>query len=343
MRLLTLCLFSLLLAGCQPILVTPGQDSVSYQASPTPELEASQLCPACDTLQGTETIEALTQSAVPTSTPTPQVLPPTPSVTPAPACAPSFAEYCIENGTFFFDRPVSPEYNQLIDASYRYASTQNGRFDVHHGVEFYNPSGTPVLAVAGGQVVFAGDDLQQAEALFPRFYGNYIILAHATSLGEMYSLYAHLSRILVQVGEHVSPGQVIGEVGASGAAIGSHLHLEIRIANNYFGVRNPYLWLKPLPGTGVLAGQIVDLNQPILKGTVRIQRMENGQISPYAAPPAMEIYPLEMQDLSDGENFALGDLPAGQYRLTYLYKGRVYERYVWVEAGMLTRVQILLD
>ena len=55
-------------------------------------------------------------------------------------------------------RPIGPDDNQKVDVSYRYGSTANGRYDIHHGVELNNPSGTPVLAAADGVVVVAGED-----------------------------------------------------------------------------------------------------------------------------------------------------------------------------------------
>jgi murein DD-endopeptidase MepM/ murein hydrolase activator NlpD len=56
--------------------------------------------------------------------------------------------------------------------------------------------------------------------------GNYVIITHANN---MQSLYAHLSKIRVETGKTVQTGTVIGEVGATGAATGPHLHFEIRV------------------------------------------------------------------------------------------------------------------
>ncbi len=312
--------FSLLLAGCQPLQAPPSQVFVTPSLVPTSQPTVQATLPA-----------TLSPTIEPTATQTPVL------------CEPSQTEYCIEDGHFIFERPIGLDDNPYIDGTYRYASTQGGNREAHHGVELVNASGTPVLAAADGLVVFAGNDSQVATVDILNFYGNYVILKHQTEYGELFTLYAHLSALSVQTGQTIVAGQEIGLVGATGAAIGSHLHFEVRVTNGYDGTRNPALWLKPLNGTGVLAGTIFDRNNPLIKGSVRIQRMENGKISEQVPPQPMDIYPLEMESLSDGENFAIGDLAAGEYRLTFLYNGSVYERFVIIETGKLTRVEIELQ
>ncbi len=85
------------------------------------------------------------------------------------------------------------------------------------------------------------------------FYGNVIIIRHAN---ELYTLYAHLSNIFVKEGDKVSAGDMIGEVGDTGGATGSHLHFEVRKGGDgtdYFSTQNPELWLIPHEGTGTLS------------------------------------------------------------------------------------------
>ncbi len=250
------------------------------------------------------------------------------------------ADFCLATAhTFPLSRPVPVK----IDATYRFASTQRGDREVHHGVELVAASGTPVLAAAEGRVAFAGDDLKEQVAPWPGFYGNYVVLEHQLTGQTLFTLYGHLSKIEVQAGQKVVLGQKIGEVGASGSAIGSHLHFEVRPGQNeYDRVRNPELWLEPLPGSGALAGWIFDPNNSKLCGAVRIQRMENNKIVDTPAYQSMDIYPPEMT-AENGENFALSDLPAGQYRLTFLYNNTVYERFIEIETGILTFVTIILD
>jgi murein DD-endopeptidase MepM/ murein hydrolase activator NlpD len=87
--------------------------------------------------------------------------------------------------------------------------------EIHRGVDLYVPSGTPVRAMAGGRVRFAG---VQGD------YGNVVWIDHG---GAVLSVYAHLSELAVRTGDGVSDGEVIGRSGASGNASGPHLHFEV--------------------------------------------------------------------------------------------------------------------
>ncbi|MFJ5731117.1 aggregation-promoting factor C-terminal-like domain-containing protein [Streptomyces paradoxus] len=87
----------------------------------------------------------------------------------------------------------------------------------HTGLDFPAPTGTPVHAVADGQVTGAASGGP---------YGNHVIVSHG---GGLASLYAHLSKILTSVGKGVRQGQTIGNVGATGNVTGPHLHLEARL------------------------------------------------------------------------------------------------------------------
>jgi murein DD-endopeptidase MepM/ murein hydrolase activator NlpD len=90
---------------------------------------------------------------------------------------------------------------------------------MHEGIDIGAPQGSPVLAVATGTVEFAG--------WTEGGYGNLIEIRHAD--GSL-TRYAHLSRILIQVGAAVTQGQAIGEVGSTGRSTGPHLHFELRLA-----------------------------------------------------------------------------------------------------------------
>ncbi|MEA5466254.1 M23 family metallopeptidase [Leptothoe sp. PORK10 BA2] len=87
----------------------------------------------------------------------------------------------------------------------------------HAGTDVGAPLGTPVVATQAGQVSLA--DMAGG-------YGLMVVLRHQGNTLE--SRYAHLSRLLVQAGEWVEQGEVIGLVGSTGYSTGPHLHFELR-------------------------------------------------------------------------------------------------------------------
>ena len=91
-----------------------------------------------------------------------------------------------------------------MDATYRYGSTANGTREPHHGVEFPNQSGTPVYAAANGTVIFAGPDQEAIYSPWQNFYGNLVVIQHED---ELFTLYAHLSKIDVEAGRSFHGGQ----------------------------------------------------------------------------------------------------------------------------------------
>ena len=88
---------------------------------------------------------------------------------------------------------------------------------VHRGVDYAAPSGTPAYTVGDGIVEFAGAQ---------GGYGNVVIVRHGSNHS---TVYAHLSRIQVRKGQTVTQGQVIGAVGSTGWSTGPHLHFEFRV------------------------------------------------------------------------------------------------------------------
>jgi len=97
----------------------------------------------------------------------------------------------------------------------------NGASRFHGGIDVRAKYGQEVNSAGAGRVVFSGDQ---------RGYGTTVIVEHADGVQTRY---AHLSAALVQKGDAISAGQVLGRAGQSGRATGPHLHFEV-IAN---GVR----------------------------------------------------------------------------------------------------------
>ncbi|RUM70705.1 MAG: M23 family peptidase [Sulfurovum sp.] len=86
------------------------------------------------------------------------------------------------------------------------------RWKAHHGTDFGAKRGTPILAVADGEVIFSGR---------MGGYGNVIKIQHTD---EYMTLYAHQSRLKVKKGTFVKQGEIIGYVGSTGRSTGPHLH-----------------------------------------------------------------------------------------------------------------------
>jgi murein DD-endopeptidase MepM/ murein hydrolase activator NlpD len=108
----------------------------------------------------------------------------------------------------------------------------NGQRAFHEGIDFMAQLGTPIVAAAGGVVVYSE---------FHPQYGNMVEIDHGNGL---VSRYAHASKRLVGLGDVVLSGAKIAEVGKTGRATGTHLHFEVRQR----GVpQNPAQFLR-LPG-----------------------------------------------------------------------------------------------
>jgi peptidoglycan hydrolase-like protein with peptidoglycan-binding domain len=88
----------------------------------------------------------------------------------------------------------------------------------HAGIDLTAPAGTPVAAAAVGRVAWAGFRVGG--------WGLLVTIAHGDGIRTMY---AHLSRVDVRVGQRVSVGARVGRVGATGDANGPHLHFEVRV------------------------------------------------------------------------------------------------------------------
>lgn len=246
------------------------------------------------------------------------------------------------DAAFPLQRPIAAPGNEVIDPTYPFASTAGGTREPHHGVEFPNASGAPVLAAADGTVFFAGDDSAARFGPWTNFYGNLIVIEHPLPGGTIFTLYGHLSTINVLAGQTVRAGEKIGEVGATGAAIGSHLHFEVRReAQDYDSAQNPELWLTPLPGAGILAIRLVDGNGRFVDAPLSVQYFpEAGGAFTQAWQP--ETYPASMTAAGSWENALLGGLRPGRYRITFLWEGVWRERWVEVQAGKVTQAAFVM-
>lgn len=92
----------------------------------------------------------------------------------------------------------------------------NGRYHFHGGVDIAGNKGDPIAAFAAGTVEYIGEDDS---------YGLYLQIDHGNGVK---SFYAHCSKIVVTKGQKVALGEKVAEIGNTGSATGSHLHLELK-------------------------------------------------------------------------------------------------------------------
>lgn len=281
-----------------------------------------------------------TNTLPPTETPTPT---PTATNTPVPTATPTPARV----DHYMLNRPIARQGVDYVDRTYPYASTQYGAREVHLGVEFVNPRGTPVLAAAGGRIVYAGSDAQTVFGPNANYYGNLIVIEHGFTTPEglpLYTLYAHLDRVDVQEGQMIEQGHQMGIVGDTGIAIGPHLHFEVRAGDPYdFGAtRNPDLWIYPYPRFGTLAGLLTDsTGDPVPEVVIQVRTPATETIRYTFSYAEGRIN----SDPAWGENFTLGDLPEGDYEVVVSNRdGRVrFREMVTILPNRTTWLEIRLN
>ena len=105
--------------------------------------------------------------------------------------------------------PVSSSFGNRVDPFHRSSA-------FHSGIDFRAATGTPILASGAGKVVKAGSN------------GGYGLMVEIDHGNGITTRYAHMSKILVSVGDKVKNHQKIGKVGSTGRSTGPHLHYEIR-------------------------------------------------------------------------------------------------------------------
>lgn len=318
----------------------PPTETYTPTITPSPTLTPTATPPPTDTPVPTQTNTPLPVGSLVFSGSTGD-----PNGTPVPSWTPPPPDPATEiNDHYRLRRPIADGGTNWIDRTYPYGGTSGGRLQIHSGVEFVNPRGTPILAAADGTVVFAGGD--SAMLLGPRldYYGNVVIIQHAFTSPEgqpVFTLYGHMDRVEVEVGQSVRQGDLIGRVGDTGIAFGPHLHFEVRVGDftSFGATRNPELWIYPYRGYGTLAGRVVDANGNLLYDvTLRVKSSDIQRYAfSYAGPPANS-------DPAFGENFTLGDLPANYYEVTVSENGRVrFQRVIYVYPNRTTWLDVQLN
>ncbi|OGC03517.1 hypothetical protein A2276_01220 [candidate division WOR-1 bacterium RIFOXYA12_FULL_43_27] len=119
----------------------------------------------------------------------------------------------IVGGTGSIDWPLRGRITSRF--GYRRHPLWGGR-NMHTGLDIAAPSGTPIKAADGGEVILSK---------WWDGYGKAVVINHGKNIQ---TVYGHMSRIYAQEGTSVAKGQVIGLVGSTGYSTGPHLHFEVR-------------------------------------------------------------------------------------------------------------------
>jgi murein DD-endopeptidase MepM/ murein hydrolase activator NlpD len=306
--------------------------------TPTPTSTYSPTPTATSTPSPTSSLilsPTLTATATPAGTPTPTFTP-TPTPTPVPrtvlASSLELPDPFEAKDHFWFTRPFTIAYTTWGSPYYPFGTNNRGQYLWHHGIDIQNPMGVPILAVGDGVVVRAGPDDEVPFGPSLNFFGQAVLIRHDQEWSELpvYTLYGHVSKVLVQEGQPVKSGDVVAEVGQGGVALGPHLHLEVRVGDmNYQDARNPDLWVMPDTGYGVVAGRVVDAQGYIVpQQPIFLHRAEE----PDRFWRETFTYPdnVVKSDPEWGETFTFADVPAGGYVAKTYFDGRLYTRPITV-------------
>lgn len=259
---------------------------------------------------------------------------------------------------YWLARPV--DSNAVNFGTFDYPYGSDGPFNtyrVHHGLDMVNPIGENVRAAGPGIVLWAatGFRVEAPDGTLTEgpvtSYGNTVLIQHSFSYrGQpIYTLYAHLSAIMVTRGQQVETGDIIGLVGETGQVTGPHVHFEVRLGqNSWWSVRNPVLWVVPYVGHGTLAGRVYGPDGELLADQdISVIDRETGRIVQTTTSyiPA-DINQDGVSDINPDdvyqENFAVGEIPEGRFRVVTRIDGQQVSRSIDVFEGTTTFVELAL-
>lgn len=241
---------------------------------------------------------------------------------------------------FYFTRPIGANEINWPLANYRYGGVF---FEdaVHTGIDIPAPKGTPVMAAASGKVVWAGYGLYFLREEFRDPYGLAVAIKHDFGYqgNDLYTVYGHMDELFAYRGQEVQTGDLIGKVGETGKVTGPHLHFEVRLENNnYYGTRNPELWIAPPQGWGIIAARVMNRSSELLeRHSVMLRNIETNKYWNVLTYGQGSVNP----DSYYRENMVIGDLPAGKYAIWIKYEGTIYEQIIEVLPGKVSYFRFL--
>ncbi len=330
--LLCLTFLVILLAACQPQAAPP---SIAPTVEPLPGVTSAPPT-ATASAQPTQNTTSAPGFQLPTPTPmridfpTPQE--PPVSIWRAPLYQLPFALGPFDH--FYFSRPIEVDAVNWPLADYRYGYFFPGTDVVHTGIDIDAPLGTPIVAAASGRVIWAGYGLLRHNNDSSDPYGIAVAIRHDFGFHglQLTTIYAHMSRVDVRVGEKVEQGDQLGIVGITGQTTGPHVHFEVRMeGNSTITTRNPELWLAPPEGDGVITGRVMRTNGLLLQA-YKVKIVDGNGDS-----WAMYTYASNAVNPDDyySENMVLSDLPAGEYTVQIIFERETYEQLLTVRAGAI--------
>ncbi|MCK6578205.1 MAG: M23 family metallopeptidase [Anaerolineae bacterium] len=209
-----------------------------------------------------------------------------------------------------------------------------------------NDIGQTVRAAGAGVIIWSGQGFQETAS-----YGNIVVIEHDFGYDgrRLYTLYAHLSAVLVGVGQTVAARDPIGLVGNTGRVTGPHVHFEVRMPQpgsaeipGYGDTYNPVLWMAPYVGSGVIAGRLTDARGRLLQDAdITIRNWATGLTADTTTTYILPGTTVDMnRDPVWGENFVVGDLPVGRYEVIANIDGARISRIVNVIEGTTTFVEL---
>lgn len=299
--------------------------------------------PSTATLEPTPVVDppaTADQAQVPTATgASPRIWLPTPGAEPVSAWRPPLypIPWALSSyDHFYFARPNPSDQVNWPLANYRYGQMFFENV-VHTGVDIDAEEGSVVMAAGPGTVVWAGWGLfREAPNDKSDPYGMAVAIRHDFGYKgqQLYTVYAHMSRVDVTTGQYVETGEQLGLVGNTGNTTGPHLHFEVRLGKNSFqNTYNPELWLAPPQGWGVLTGRLTASNGQLLQLVpVEATSEETGRTRTVRTYGGGAVN----SDPYYRENLVLSDLPAGLYRVNMKYNEEPYQFWVEIFPGQVS-------
>lgn len=248
---------------------------------------------------------------------------------------------------YYFIRPVDSNATNKGLFYYPFGSDgPDNLWRIHTGIDMPNDIGQTVRAAGVGRVVWAGPGFQNSPS-----YGNVVMIEHEFGYEGryLYTLYAHLSAVLVVVGQHVEARDPVGLVGNTGRVTGPHVHFEVRLGDSnstdpatYGDTYNPVLWMAPYVGTGVIAGRVTDGGgRLVMDANITIRNWATGLTADTSTTYIVQNTTIDVNpDPVWSENFAVGDLPEGRYTVIANINGESVSRTVNVLEGTTSFVDI---